>query len=217
MQLKVLDVAGRTRELDWLPGQSSPDLSFEMLETALQLLVLGGALNNDAQLVTDPQSPGDYLVLGDPTEGALVSAAANLGLTKPMLEVTFPRVGEVPFSSERKRMSTIHQFGPQAKLYLPLLASIGAGQLHARLTFTKGAVDAMLEICDRVYVDNQVVALDSDWRERIEGTSETMAASALFIVISIKLRTRFLFKVLNLQTKEERERDSDIMQQGNNN
>jgi Ca2+-transporting ATPase len=153
-----------------------------VLETALQLLVLGGALKNDAQLVTDPQSPGDYLVLGDPTEGALVSAAANLGLTKPMLEVTFPRVGEVPFSSERKRMSTIHHFGPQAELYKPLFSRIGAGETNTHLTFTKGAVDAMLEICDRVYVDNQVVDLDSYWNERIERASESMAADGLRVL-----------------------------------
>ncbi len=54
--------------------------------------MLGGVLNNNAQLVTDEKDPDAYLVLGDPTEGALISAAANLGLMQTELTGVFPRV-----------------------------------------------------------------------------------------------------------------------------
>ena len=73
------------------------------------MLVAAGSLCNDASLESDEQ-PGDYHASGDPTEGALVVAAARAGLTKDHLEETFPREAEVPFDSERKRMTTAHAF-----------------------------------------------------------------------------------------------------------
>jgi Ca2+-transporting ATPase len=182
MQLKVLDVAGRTQELDWVPGGEQPQVQFASLEPALKLLVLGGALNNDAQLVTDPESPEDFLVLGDPTEGALVAAAANLGLGKDELDKFFPRVDEVPFSSERKRMSTIHalQEGSSQILPDPLVSTRISSDNH--LSFTKGAVDGLLEISNQVFIDGQVESMDQDWRLRIERASESMAADGLRVL-----------------------------------
>ncbi len=75
---------------------------------SLGLLVIGAALCNDA-LLEHVQNTGDYYrALGDPTEGALVVAAAQLGMLKPDLEIRLPRFAELPFTSERKRMTTIH-------------------------------------------------------------------------------------------------------------
>ena len=51
---------------------------------------------------------GRWTVQGDPTEGALLVAARKAGLERRPLDARFPRVGEVPFSSERKLMSTVH-------------------------------------------------------------------------------------------------------------
>jgi Ca2+-transporting ATPase len=182
MQLKVLDVAGHTRDLDWLPGQPNPDQSLKDFDPALKLLVLGGALNNDAQLVTDPESPEDFMVLGDPTEGALVSAAANLGLAKQDLEAHFPRLDEVPFSSERKRMSTIHEIAQDAAGYLPIPLADAAKAGNQAISFTKGAVDGMLEISAQVFVDGQIQPIDQAWKERIEKASESMASEGLRVL-----------------------------------
>ena len=80
--------------------------------TAARLLA-GGALCNDAIIEPDADDPHSYRVVGDPTEGALAVAAARVGMNKADLEEALPRVGEVPFSSERKRMTTVHEAPPK--------------------------------------------------------------------------------------------------------
>ena len=182
MQLKVLDVAGNTQPLDWQPGQPNPNLTFDQLSPASRLLLIGGVLNNDAQLVTDEKEPGEYLVLGDPTEGALISAAANLGLMQAELEKAFPRAAEVPFSSERKRMSTLHQMGPGHDNYLTDLDLEAHTDSSKLLSFTKGAVDGLLEISSRVYVNGEVLPMDETWRNRIEQATEKMAKDGLRVL-----------------------------------
>ncbi|MGD2027737.1 MAG: HAD-IC family P-type ATPase, partial [Anaerolineales bacterium] len=181
MQLKVLDVAGNTRELDWQPGQEA-SFTFEELTPATKLLVLGGVLNNDAQLVTDEKEPDAYMVLGDPTEGALISAAANLGLMQSELGEVFPRVEEVPFSSERKRMTTLHQLSSSYSLYLPELHLDEKVDPSRLLSFTKGAVDGLLEISSHVFVDGEILPLDREWRTRIEQSTEDMAKDGLRVL-----------------------------------
>ncbi len=74
----------------------------------VKTLLIAATLCNDSGLEQDTQS-GKWIVKGDPTEGALVVAAAKAGLNKEDLEEEAPRVFEVPFSSERKRMTTIHK------------------------------------------------------------------------------------------------------------
>ena len=69
---------------------------------------------------------------GDPTEGALIVAARKCGLSAADLDKRLPRVGEVPFSSERKLMSTIHR---------------DTAEEHAGIVFTKGAPDVLLDRC----------------------------------------------------------------------
>ena len=181
MQLKVLDVAGNTHQIDWQPGQPG-DLVFEKLNPATQFLVLGGVLNNNAQLITDENEPGEYLVLGDPTEGALISAAANLGLMQSDLGKAFPRVDEVPFSSERKRMTTLHRLSENYARYLP---DLGLGEKAADsplLSITKGAVDGLLEISTQVFVEGKTFPLTDEWKSRIEQASDTMAKDGLRVL-----------------------------------
>ena len=75
------------------------------------------------------QRDGRWTVQGDPTEGALIVAARKCGLSADALDKRLPRVGEVPFSSERKLMSTVHR---------------DTEQEHAGIVFTKGAPDVLL-------------------------------------------------------------------------
>ena len=72
----------------------------------LKLLLTAAALTSDAQL---SRADGRWQIKGDPTEGALVVLAAKAGLKKIDLETEFPRVHEIPFSSEAKRMTTLHR------------------------------------------------------------------------------------------------------------
>ncbi|MBN2044230.1 MAG: cation-translocating P-type ATPase [Anaerolineales bacterium] len=181
MQLRVLDVAGNTQELDWQPGHpAAPE--FNNLNPATKLLLLGGVLNNDAQLVTDDREAEAYLVLGDPTEGALISAAANLGLIQSRLAEVFPRVGEIPFSSERKRMTTLHQPSGNYQDFLPEISLEQTAGKMELLSFTKGAVDGLLEISSQVFVNGKILPLDQEWKSRIEQATDSMAKDGLRVL-----------------------------------
>ena len=82
-----------------------------------------------------------FRAIGDPTEGALVVAAAREGMKKPELEAALPRVGEVPFDSGRKRMTTVHRVVSDSKIpdvLEPVLKREGTPYI----AITKGAMDS---------------------------------------------------------------------------
>jgi Ca2+-transporting ATPase len=107
---------------------------------------------------------GRWIIQGDPTEGALIVAARKAGLTGEDLDERFARVGEVPFSSERKLMSTIHT---------------DAERSDRLLVFTKGAPDILLRRCHEVWVDDGPRPLTEERRERIRTINEQLAGEAL--------------------------------------
>jgi Ca2+-transporting ATPase len=105
-----------------------------------------------------------WAVQGDPTEGALLVAARKAGLSADALDARLPRVGEVPFSSERKLMSTVHR----------------DTEHHGRgIVFTKGAPDVLLTRCSRELVGEERRALTDERRARILETNEDLASQAL--------------------------------------
>jgi Ca2+-transporting ATPase len=106
---------------------------------------------------------GTWAVQGDPTEGALIVAARKAGLGAADLDERLPRVGEVPFSSERKLMSTLHR---------------DAGTNGGRL-FSKGAPDVLLERCSHELVGNDTQALTPDRKAAILALNERLAGEAL--------------------------------------
>ena len=107
---------------------------------------------------------GRWTVQGDPTEGALVVAARKVGLEADRLDARFERVGEVPFSSERKLMSTIHT---------------DADKQERLLVFTKGAPDVLLTRCSRELVGEQTRPLGDGRRKEILQVNEDLAGEAL--------------------------------------
>ena len=117
MTVTVLDLAGHRLDLDEEFRHGEPVLVEEngngsktlQEQPALALLLAGGALSSDAILRPDGTQPGHFHAVGDPTEGALVVAAARFGLWKDQLDSAFTRVAEVPFDSDRKRMTTVHR------------------------------------------------------------------------------------------------------------
>jgi Ca2+-transporting ATPase len=182
MQIKVLDVAGNRLSLDWHPEQKVDESAINTLDSSTRLLLLGGVLNNDAQLLRNEPGPGDYLILGDPTEGALISAGANFGYVQSNLSGQFPRRFEIPFSSERKRMTTLHEVIDDSTSMLTGIPLETAGDLRSVISFTKGSVDGLLEISSQVYVDGQILPMDNDWATRINQATEDMAREGLRVL-----------------------------------
>jgi Ca2+-transporting ATPase len=105
-----------------------------------------------------------WIVHGDPTEGALLVAARKAGLQSEALEARLPRVSEVPFSSERKLMSTLHR---------------DTEQPDRGIVFTKGAPDVLLARCSRELVGDERRALTPERRAEILQINDALASQAL--------------------------------------
>ena len=121
------------------------------------LLRLASVLCNDATLRSED---GRELVVGDPTEGALLLEAAACGVYRLELEESFPRVAEVPFDSTVKRMLTIHSV-TAAGAELAVMQKLGA-RPGDRLLFAKGASDAIIAICGSDHALHAAIAQQVD-------------------------------------------------------
>jgi Ca2+-transporting ATPase len=130
-------------------------------DKSLMLLLEIGALCNDALLSSDKECCG---IVGDPTEGALLVAAAKAGLDEEKLEETYPRLDEIPFQSERRYMATLHQ------------------RESGRAVYVKGAVEKLLEMCRSVLMDGKPVPMKNADKKRITGAGETMAKEAMRVM-----------------------------------
>ncbi|MGD2048467.1 MAG: cation-translocating P-type ATPase [Chloroflexota bacterium] len=172
MTVTILDVAGNREDIEALVSRKGVLLEAEWASsahpamTALSVLVRAGALCNDAVLKKDPD--GSWRAIGDPTEGALLLAAKKLGFDKEELDEKWPRVAEVPFTSERKRMTTVHQVDEARQSDLPWRDT-------PYVLLSKGAVDSLLQVSNRVLVDNEIVEIDDEWRQRIEKANDELA------------------------------------------
>jgi Ca2+-transporting ATPase len=130
------------------------------LRTELERALAAADRANNAVVL---EREGRWFVQGDPTEGALLVAARKAGLESLDLDARFPRVGEVPFSSERKLMSTIH--------------------LHVEeergIVFSKGAPDVLLTRCSYEVVGEERRLLTPERRTEILRVNEELASGAL--------------------------------------
>ncbi|HBY07658.1 MAG TPA: ATPase, partial [Chloroflexi bacterium] len=173
MTVTILDVEGNSQDLSAiverreyilrarLYGDSKPE------HTALSILVRVGALCNDAVLETEED--GQLSAIGDPTEGALMLAANQLGFDLDQLQAEWPRVAEVPFTSERKLMTTVHKMSPEVQSYdVPWRGA-------PYVVMTKGAIDSLLDVTSQVLVKNDFVPLDAEMRARIEKSNADYA------------------------------------------
>jgi len=180
MSVVVLDVAehaldlteeiGRDGTLHATRGLGAP------VQSSLSLAAIGGALCNDSQLV----DTGDdrYHTIGDPTEGAMVVAAAKMGYWKSSLDASFPRAAELPFDSERKRMTTVHHL----ERYDPtVLAGLEIGD-RRYIAFTKGSVDGLLDVCSQIWVEGKAQPLDSAWRAKMLAANDRLAKKGMRVL-----------------------------------
>ncbi|MBN2373773.1 cation-translocating P-type ATPase [bacterium] len=126
----------------------------------LMLLLSIGALCNDSRLFRNDK----WEIFGDPTEGALLVSAGKAGLKKDGLEERFRRIGEIPFDSERKCMTTIH--------------TVEGGYLAC----VKGAQDIILDRCKYIFVNGMAAGLTEEDRTRILKVNHDMADKALRVL-----------------------------------
>ncbi|MDR3687686.1 MAG: cation-transporting P-type ATPase, partial [Coriobacteriia bacterium] len=148
-----IDAASVTAEPRVQPDTQAP------FAADLELLLTMAASNNDTHVGPDG------VLLGDPTETALLAAAQTLSADGPRPQ----RVDELPFDSQRKRMTTVHDVD------------------GVRVAFTKGGADVVLALCTRALVRGQTVALDDDLRARIH-TSNAEFADAGFRTLAFATR-----------------------------
>jgi len=142
-----------------------------------------------ATLCTNSQYDGKTII-GDTTEGALIVAAAKAGINKESLEKEHPRIHEVPFTSERKRMTTVHK-SPEGIL----------------CAYVKGAPETILERCTHVIVEGGIKKLHQKKRKEILDINEKMASEALRIL-------GIAFKELHIEATEkldENELENDLI------
>lgn len=159
---KVIDIEGSGYEpVGDLLYQDKPlvDEDFQSLYT----LAAGVSLCNDSKL----EKESDRLhMIGDPTEGALVTFTEKSRLTKESLEAEYPRIEEIPFDSARKMMTTFHENFIPGKV----------------VSFTKGAPDIIIDRCTHALLDGQVVELTAEEKDRILKTNSEFAQSALRVL-----------------------------------
>jgi P-type Ca2+ transporter type 2C len=141
---------------DGKPVAPTPELT-QMLTAA--------ALASDTQLVpADNGSDDGWHIKGDPTEGALIVAGAKAGIFKAELDAAYPRLEEIPFSSETKRMTTLHQ------------------SVDGLTAYAKGAPEVILSSCDWQLTPNGVQALDDAGRQQVLAAADNMAEKALRVL-----------------------------------
>ncbi len=144
-------------------GEFKRDGQPAKIEGQLLELLRAGALASDAHIVHD-QIEHRWHVQGDPTEGALVAAAAKAGLEKARLDEEFPRSDEVPFSSETKRMTTLHR------------TPIGS------VAYSKGAPEVLVASCSRMRTAAGEQNLDDQGKSAVAGAAQRMAENALRVI-----------------------------------
>lgn len=146
-------------------------------------LLVSCAVCNDSVL---QQEKGQWTILGDPTEGALVTLAGKGGIEKDQWASKLPRVAEFPFSSERKRMSVICQVEQISTGVSPVtdVDPAIAGMLKSEnyLMFTKGSPELILARCTQIYAGTNSVPLTDELRKQILAENDRMASKGLRVL-----------------------------------
>lgn len=140
-----------------------------------------GALNNDADLEPLEGDPDSYRIVGDPTEGCLLIAAAKADTVRVDLETAYPRLDEVPFDSERKRMVTVHDVShPNPDDLSPYTDAKKRGW---DVIAVKGAPDVVLDLCTHYQTVADVSRpMDENSRQRIMNANDEMTGDALRVL-----------------------------------
>ncbi len=183
MRVTILELAGNRLDFG-REDKDDPDTLPEDDQSALNMMLVGGTLCNDA-IVKPPRNKKQQVdLIGDPTEGALLYASKRIGIEKEAYEDIFPRIHELPFDSKRKRMTTIHTINREMlkQENNQLLRFFDYLKIGSRLAITKGAIDILLERCDHVLDGEEFFELDDEWRKRIIETHDKLASNGMRVL-----------------------------------
>lgn len=136
--------------------------SIEQLSDEQSRLIQVAVLANDAKL---SEENGTYKTAGDPTETALIDLGLRFDIHKNKLDTTLPRKEEIPFDSDRKLMTTVHQLAD-----------------NRYEVCTKGGLDELLSCCDSILIKGEVVALTDAHLEDIRKANTSLAENALRVL-----------------------------------
>lgn len=158
----VVDVTGNgyTPEGQFL--LNGKDLQVDEMPSLYTLLNIA-TLTNDAKL---QREEGEYKIIGDPTEGALITLGAKLKITTEIANNHYPRIDEIPFDSDRKMMTTFHENFIENKI----------------TSFTKGAPDIILDRCHKILKDGKIHELTSKDREKILSKNSEFSLDSLRVL-----------------------------------
>lgn len=159
---KILDVEGGGYEPVGAVKLEGKQIDIDSLPNLRNLAAIG-ALSNDAHL---DNTSGMYKVVGDPTEGAIVTFTGKLGKTTVQLNNEYPRVQELPFDSARKMMSTFHVNYIKGKV----------------VSFTKGAPDIVIKRCTKIALNGEIVDFTNELKDRVLSVNKDFARSALRVL-----------------------------------
>lgn len=129
----------------------------------IKFMLTLASLANDAKINEDK---GNYVCIGDPTEGALLTASSKLGLSKEKLNEKYPRIEELPFDSSRKMMSTFHEGLIDGKI----------------VTATKGAPDIIIDKCSKVLINGEVKDFTPELKKEALDKNSEFAKHALRVL-----------------------------------
>lgn len=159
---RILDVTGGGYDPvgDFLENGEKVELdSIGDLDTLFSISVL----TNDANL---EETDEGYKIIGDPTEGALVTLAGKANIKKSETNKSYPRIEEIPFDSERKMMTTFHEN------YIP----------EKVVSFTKGAPDIVIDRCSHISMNNKVIPFTEELKKEVLTTMSNFSKDALRVL-----------------------------------
>lgn len=136
----------------------------EQRASPLKLLKIG-MLSNDAHIENPDDASNEWVIFGTPTEKALLLAGAQIGLKQNDLNKEYPRLDEIPFSSEIKYMATLHKFTDQKN--------------HI---YIKGAPERILGMCSRIDLDDRIEDFDDAKRKKIKQQFEKLSDQGIRIL-----------------------------------
>jgi len=185
MTVTVVDAAGERLDLIETLRRHRPSVTPDECRISagwdvpqpIRLTLAAGALCNDAVLKADA-GPGCFSAIGDPTEGALLVAAARSGMFQDRLQAAAPRVAEAPFDSNRKRMTTVHRLADGDGVPDALLPFKGSEQV----AFTKGAADGLLARATRVWTGERPEPLTAALQAQIRAAGDGLAQAGMRVL-----------------------------------